>query len=244
MKKIFIPLFLLCALFVQGQQFISTGMIEFEVVANNHKQMGDEDNFWTQMFKDKTPKLSTSWYRFMFNDNKAVYKFDRKDEKSKLPWDNGAAEDNTWYNDYTANTFIDYKFIVDNNYLLTGELMKIDWKLSPGENRVIAGFNCRKATGVIFDSVYVFAFYTDEITISGGPMGLHGLPGMILGVTIPRMYTSWVATKLQVANVDTKKIVPPQKGKKKQASELTKAIETAMEGRGSWLQQSLWGVYL
>jgi GLPGLI family protein len=95
--------------------------------------------------------------------------------------------------------------------------MKLDWKLVPNETREIAGFNCRKAQAVIFDSVYVFAFYTDEITVSGGPMGIHGLPGMILGITIPRMFTSWIATKLQVNGVKTNIIVPPTKGKKKEA---------------------------
>jgi GLPGLI family protein len=162
-----------------------------------------------------------------------------------LPWDDGAAEDNVWFNDYSTNNFANYKFVIDNNYLLSGELMKIEWKLSPNENRVIAGFNCRKATGVIFDSVYIFAFYTDEIMISGGPMGINGLPGMILGLTIPRMYTSWIATKLQVNNVDTKKIVVPLKGKKKAATELEKDIKKAMAGRGgSWMVQELWNVFL
>jgi GLPGLI family protein len=35
------------------------------------------------------------------------------------------------------------------------------------------------------EDVYVFAFYTDDITtISGGPCSINGLPGMILGLTI------------------------------------------------------------
>ena len=82
----------------------------------------------------------------------------------------------------------------------------------PHETRNIAGFNCRKAYTILFDSVYVFAFYTDEIMISGGPLGIHGLPGMILGITIPRMHTSWIATKLQINGVDTSIIKPPKKG--------------------------------
>ncbi len=245
MKKIFLALFIMGCYTLNAQQFISSGSIEFEVVANNHKMMGEEENIFTEMWKDKMPKLSTSYYTYTFADNKGIYKFDRKDPKGKLPWDNGAEENNTWFNDYTANTFTDYKWVVDNNYLLSGELMKIDWKLSPTENRVIAGFNCRKATGVIFDSVYVFAFYTEEIMVSGGPMNLHGLPGMILGVTIPRMYSSWVATKLQVNNIDTKKVIAPQKGKKKDPSDLKKSIEGAMQGWSrSWLQQSIWSIYL
>ena len=84
---------------------------------------------------------------------------------------------------------------------------KLKWKIT-NENRIIAGFNCRKAVAIIFDSVYVFAFYTDEIVISGGPCSINGLPGMILGVTIPRLYTSWIATKVMVNGVDEKQIKP------------------------------------
>ena len=84
----------------------------------------------------------------------------------------------------------------------------LQWKLIPNENRIIAGFNCRKAVAKMFDSVYVFAFYTDEITISGGPCSINGLPGMILGITIPRLFTSWIATKVIVNGVNESMIKP------------------------------------
>ena len=122
--------------------------------------------------------------------------------------------------------------------------MNIDWKLVPNETKEIAGFNCRKAVGKIFDSVYVFAFYTDEITTSGGPMGIHGLPGMILGITIPRMFTSWIATKLQLVDVNLKSIVAPVKGKKKIALELKSTVEKATKDWGTWGQQSVWNIFL
>ena len=83
----------------------------------------------------------------------------------------------------------------------------MEWRLT-NENRVIAGFNCRKAVAKIFDSVYVFAFYTDEILIPGGPCSINGLPGMILGVTIPRLFTSWIATKVTLTGVDENIITP------------------------------------
>ena len=60
----------------------------------------------------------------------------------------------------------------------------------------------------MFDSVYVFAFYTDEIMISGGPCSINGLPGMIMGVSIPRLYTSWIATKVMLEGVDVNAIKP------------------------------------
>jgi GLPGLI family protein len=179
-----------------------------------------------------------------FNDNKTIYKYDRLNEKDKLPWGTNNAEDNVWYNDFNNNTRINQKFVFDQTYILADSLMKLDWKVMPNETREIAGFICRKAQAVIFDSVYVFAFYTDEITVSGGPMGIHGLPGMILGITIPRMFTSWIATKLQLNGVNTNIISAPTKGKKKPAEELKQSIQKVSKDWGTWGQQSIWNIFI
>jgi len=242
MKKILLPVIICLSIVAKGQQFISNGMIEFEVKVNNHKVFGD--GIFATMFKDKIPQFSTSYYQLIFNDNKAIYKFDRIDPKGKLPWGNNNAEDNFWYNDYADGTFTDQKFVFDNTYLLSDSLIKIDWKMSPNETREIAGFSCRKAVGKIFDSVYVFAFYTEEITVSGGPMGISGLPGMILGITIPRMFTSWIATKLQITGVNFNVINIPKKGKKKKATELQQTVIKATKDWGTWGQQSVWNIFL
>ncbi len=242
MKKILLAFLISCGAMANAQQFISSGAIEFEVRTNNQRIFFEEDNMWSEMFKDKIPPFSTTYFQYTFNDNKSIFKFDRYDEKNRMPrgFDFGNIEDDIWYNDYTTGRFTNQRLILENNYLIAGELMKIEWKLSPTETREIAGFNCRKATGIIFDSVYLFAFYTDEITISGGPMGIQGLPGMLLGITIPRMFTSYIATKLQVAGVDVRKIIAPQKGKKKDFIDLRKDVERVSKDWGRWGQQTLW----
>ena len=244
MKRIFASLIILTAISANAQQFINSGMIEYEVRVNNHRMFGD--SFWGEMYKDKMPNFSTTYYHLTFNDNKTIYKYDRLNEKDKLPWGTNNAEDNVWYNDFNGNTRVNQKFVFDQTYILADSLMKLDWKVMPNETREIAGFVCRKAQAVIFDSVYIFAFYTDEITVSGGPMGIHGLPGMILGITIPRMFTSWIATKLQVNGVNTSIIAPPTKGKKKVAAELKQSIEKVSKDSdwGTWGQQSIWNIFI
>ncbi|MBL7743703.1 MAG: GLPGLI family protein [Chitinophagaceae bacterium] len=241
MKKIFFLITLFTATLANAQQFIGSGLIEYEVRRNNHKLFGD--GIWAEMAKDRFPQFSTNYYHLSFTDNKALYKYDHKDERTKMPWGN-EGEDNLWFSDYNSSIYTHQKFVFDNTYLLSDTLMKIDWKLSPNETREIAGFNCRKATGIIFDSVYVFAFYTDEITVSGGPMGISGLPGMILGITIPRMFTSWVATKVQLTGYDPKLIVAPTKGKKKVAAELQENVRKATSDWGTWGQQQIWNIFL
>ncbi len=242
MKKIFFSIIILIAISANAQQFINSGMIEYEVRVNNHRMFGD--GLFAEMFKDKMPNFSTTYYHLTFNNNKTIYKFDRLNEKDKMPWGTNNAEENVWYNDYNTDSRVNQKFVFDQTYILADTLMKMDWKLVPNETREIAGFNCRKAQTIIFDSVYVFAFYTDEITVSGGPTGIHGLPGMILGVTIPRMFTSWIATKLQVNGVNTNIIVAPTKGKKRPAAELEQNVKRVSKNWGTWGQQSIWNIFL
>ncbi|HSN62387.1 MAG TPA: GLPGLI family protein [Ferruginibacter sp.] len=208
MKRILISFFFILATMSQGfsQNFISKATIEFEVKTNIKKTMGNDS--WDEMIKAQMPDFKTGYYLFTFADNKSIYKFSRWDETKKIPeWLRKSDEENTWYFDHNISKFNMQKNVFGSNFNLDDSIPAIQWKLS-NENRMIAGFNCRKAVGVIMDSVYVFAFFTEEIMIPGGPCSINGLPGMILGLTIPRLYTSFIATKIMVNDVNVAAIKP------------------------------------
>ncbi len=197
---------LIFAINSNAQQFINKAVIEFEVKANIKKTMGN--NSFEEMIKDNLPTFKTGYYTFTFADNKSIYKFDRWEDKSKLPsFFRESDEQNVWYYDYNTGKFNIQKNVWGSNFNVEDSIPALEWRLT-NESRMIAGFNCRKATAKMFDSVYVFAFYTDEITIPGGPCSINGLPGMILGVTIPRLFTSWIATKVMLNNVQENLIKP------------------------------------
>ncbi len=211
---------------VNAQQFISKAIIEYEVKSNIQKTMGN--GTFEDMIKDQLPQFKTGYFNFTFANNKSIYKFDHWSEESKkIPiWLKRGDEDNVWYYDFTTGKYDNQKAIFGNNINLEDTIPKLRWRIT-ADNRVIAGFNCRKAVAVIFDSVYVFAFYTDEIMISGGPCSINGLPGMILGVTIPRLYTSWIATKVMANGVD-ESLIKPVAAKKNYDM---KFLQTTLEDR-------------
>lgn len=201
MKKI---LFIIAAFFLStasfAQNFIDKATIEYEVKTNIKKTMGSSS--WEEMMKDNLPTFKTGYYTFTFADNKSIYKFDHWIAGLKLPeWYRNDDEANRWFYDHKANALNIQKSAYGTVMTIQDSIPELKWKIS-NETQVIAGFNCKKATAIIFDSVYVFAFYTDEIMISGGPCSISGLPGQVLGLTIPRLYTSWIATKVSVNNVD------------------------------------------
>lgn len=187
------------------QLFISKASVEYEVKVNIKKTMGN--NSWAEMMKENMPPFKTGYYRFTFSDNKSIYKFDHWDEVKVPEWMRKSDEENVWYVDHNSRKVNMQKNIYGSNFNVEDSIPAIEWRLT-NENRVIAGFNCRKAVGKIMDSVYVFAFYTDEIMISGGPCSINGLPGLVLGLTIPRMYASWIATKVMVNDVNVSLIKP------------------------------------
>ena len=197
---------LLACTYSYGQQFISKASIEYEVKSNIQKTMGS--GTFIDMLKDKLPQFKIGYYDFTFANNKSIYKFDHWGGETKLPtFLTLSDEQNVWYCNFDNGKINMQKNFYGSQVDIDDSLPDLHWKIT-NENRVIAGFNCRKAVAIMFDSVYVFAFYTDEIMISGGPCSINGLPGMILGVTIPRLYTSWIATKVMVNGVDAKTIKP------------------------------------
>jgi GLPGLI family protein len=205
-KLLFIVALIIVASNVHAQQFIDKAVIEYEVTTNIKKTMSNDS--WDEMMKENMSDFKTAYYNYSFADNKSVYKFSRWSDKTKIPkWYKEGDEDNIWFFDFNSNKLNVQKQIQGTNFIIADSIPFIKWKLT-NENREIAGFNCRKAIGKIMDSIYVFAFYTNDITISGGPCSISGLPGMILGLSIPRLYTSYIATKVSVSNVNVTDIKP------------------------------------
>lgn len=85
------------------------------------------------------------------------------------------------------------------------------------------------------------AFYCPEIITQGGPEFFTGLPGMILGLAIPRYYTTWFATKIEIASIDESKIVPPTIKKSKQygKKELAEVLLKKYKESGWWKDVTL-----
>jgi GLPGLI family protein len=221
---------------VKAQQFISKAVIEYEVRSNIKKTMGSGS--FADMLKDNMPTFKTGYYTFTFADNKSIYKFDHWDEKVKVPeFLRKDDEGSVWYYDYNSGKYNLQKNVFGTSFNIEDTIPTLQWKLT-NESRVIAGFNCRKAVTKIFDSVYVFAFYTDEITIPGGPCSINGLPGTILGVTIPRLFTSWIATKVMLSGVPENTIKPVAAKKNFTLKYLRNMVDERTKGWGSQDEES------
>jgi len=246
MKKIFLSVLAILYASLSSGQFTGNGKIYFERKTNLKMSMkyewGDDngDNPWMAAMLEKMPKYLTSYFTLSFNESKSMYAFD-KDEEIKMPMfgGKGPARENLVITDFTLKKVTAQKEIYETNFIVTDSFKKLQWKIED-EIRPIAGYSCRKAVTTICDSVVVVAFYTDQIMVSGGPESFNGLPGMILGLAVPRLYTTWFATRVELEPFDDKTIKEMKKGKNVSTPQLMTELSKSLKDWGKYGFVTLW----
>ncbi len=235
MKKFIFGFFFTASILaVCGQtQFYSTVKIEFEKTVAQHAMMKELDPEWYDFAKDHVAANSVSYFDFIADSTHSVYKPGREGKVEQRNWFSELGAKNIVFTDFQKNTSITQKPVYEETFLIQDSLLRIKWRITP-DTRTIAGFQCRKAVGILFDTVAVFAFYSDEIMIPGGPEGIHGLPGMILGMGIPRLHATWFATKVQVVDIPTAIIHAETKGKKTDRKDFLDALNKVMKNWDTW----------
>jgi GLPGLI family protein len=226
----------------QNTVFISEGKIEFEKKMNLYSQM-DEDNAWSELEKKMMPKFKTTYFELVFKHNKTLYLPGKENPDNNKLWYDGIAQENVIFSELDSSRSISQKKVFEQVFLIEDSTRKIQWKITD-EIKTIAGFQCRRANAIIMDSIYVVAFYTDDIVTSGGPESFTGLPGMILGVSLPHQHVSWFATKISAKDVTSQEIKIPAKGKKVTNSSLKEMLNERMKDSRKYAQQNLQAVML
>lgn len=244
MKHILLTTLLLFCTSVLYAQYTAQGRIEYERKVNLHRQiddmMDDENRSWLEKMKPNFPKFNTNYFDLYFTTTGTLYKPGREPENPvKLMWGNPPAAENIVYTDFKTNKVTAEKLVFEQKFLVQDSLRKIPWKIMD-EVRMIANFKCRKAVGRICDSVYVVAFYTEDIMVSGGPEMFAGLPGMILEIAIPRLYSTWIATRVDITPPRPEELKAPEKGKKVTQEEMYTSINSSVSKWGKWAQRSIW----
>ena len=212
-------------------------VFEFEKKLNLYSQFNDDDS-WSAEFKKNIPQFKTTYFDLFFTENKTFYKPGRENTDNNRLWEQ-PAENNIVYTDLEKRSAVSQKNVFEKTFLIQYSTRTIQWKITD-EKRTIAGFECRKAVTKICDSVYVVAFYTDQIAVSSGPESFGGLPGLILGLAVPRLYTTWFATKLELVEPTATQLNPTQKGKKVNWNQLYAELNQGLKRWGKEAEKRLW----
>ena len=254
--KIKIYIILICLLGVvlitrpaqaQYAHFVTHGVVEFEKRVNMYVKLKDRvgnNSFMQHAFEQyqrNNPQFKTFRYSLAFDGSQTrFWPLDDRNAASAGFFGNDPSIDlgNTIASNLLTGQSISQKNIYEETYLITDSTRRIQWRIT-NETRDIAGYPCRRANALVLDSVYVVAFYTDQIPVSGGPESFTGLPGMILGVALPYENTTYFATKVEDRPVTANELEPPKKGKDVNYRQLRAELENSLKNWGDYAQSIL-----
>jgi len=247
MKKSFLIInILLCAAAAKAQ-YTTYGKIEYERKVNVYAQMEemDDDNEWFKSIKSQIPKFNSTYFDLSFDTGRSMYKPGREVEVTgpMKMFGGGPATENIVFTEFAAKRVTALKTIYEQKFLVQDSTRQIDW-VEKDEIRTIANYKCHKAVSRICDSVYVVAFYTEDIAVGGGPEMFSGLPGMILELAIPRLHTTWTATKVELIPQTGADFVAPEKGKKVDEKTLYETVKSSFKDWGKMAPRNIWWTVL
>ncbi len=248
LRNIFILMWYFASQQLHAQAVLEYGLIKFEKKVNMHKQMDGFSGEWAEMAKKNMPKYNISNFELQFTPTASIYK-KSKDQPPADPRMRGGMmreddDKNIVYKNIDSASIVSQKQVFEKMLLIKDTLPKMEWKIT-NEFKRIADKNCRKATAIVMDSVYIIAFYTDDIICSSGPETLNGLPGMILGVAIPRLNVTYFATSITQYASPVIDAPPTSKNDAVTYKQLIEKLEKSLDDWGKkWKSRSMWNLLL
>lgn len=238
--KIFLLLSLLCTCFSAGAQFTLSGRIEFERRTNLHQLW--KGNEWLERMSDKVSPIMINYFNLDFNREMSRYSEGREGVVPKMGWGLPPGAKDEIVQNFQSGKLDAIREVLGEKFHISDSLPRLKWRIEK-EVRSIAGYACRKAVTRICDSVYVVAFYAEAIPVSGGPEEMGGLPGMILELAVPRLYTTWIATKVEAEGKPTS-LQGTAKGKALRRAELEQRILKGITDWGKDARRNVWWALL
>ncbi|MDO5509829.1 MAG: GLPGLI family protein [Weeksellaceae bacterium] len=172
-------------------------------------------------------------YKLKTNGKESYYKLQERIDNSQrsnvIASQIAQSDKGGLFKDFTASTYKKEYEVMGQNYLVVDNLEALNWSISR-ETENIAGFETRKATGVMSDSIQIESWFAPKLSIKDGPDRFWGLPGLILKSVfeVRGMKMSVTAVNVQVREEDIK-VTAPTKGKQMTMKEFEAEMEAVQE---------------
>lgn len=185
MKQTVITLLLLWSISLSAQNDQGTIVYErkmdYTKLFDSFSWMSEEEKLRRKMSWGKMSSGRGAKYNLTFTPDKMVYTYGAREKTNSYSW----KQDEFLMIDEVGSTIVKHQMVInDKLYVVEDERPKFKWKVE-NELREIAGYMCIKAvTTDTIKNQTIVAWFTNQLPVSAGPEGYHGLPGMILMLDI------------------------------------------------------------
>ncbi len=232
MNKILIVAFISIYHFI----FAQSGMVQYKESIKLQIDIPEEQK---EMFKNM-PLTQDVFKQLAFTKDASLYNDKGKSEDIDLSHESDGGQMNiqiknpesSHYINLTEKTVINNQEFFGRYFLIKETINSKDWKVT-GEQKKVLDYLCIKAESTTKDGAKLIAWFAPQIPVKMGPMGLNGLPGLILSVDIDGGTRTVEATKVEIVNINADQIQKPKKGKEVSREEFEKIRDEKMKEMGA-----------
>src|SRR5690349_11052715 len=134
--------------------FFPTIKVEFEKTTYVRQLVKEQDAEWYERSKDRLPEKWINYFDFIGDTTQSLFKPGREVAIDQRAWYRPVADKNVVYSNFKTGQTVSQKPVFEETFLVEDSMAKIQWKIT-SDTRTIAGFDCRKAFGIINDSIGV-----------------------------------------------------------------------------------------
>jgi GLPGLI family protein len=221
MKNILIALSLLISTVGFSQL---SGEVYYTTTVNLHKRIPDTER--GKRMKEFMPETVGVQNMLIFSPTESVYKNIEDTAAVSMEEEEGgrhmkmmkkymAPPNDIVYTNTETGEVVEKKDFMDKIFLIQDSIVLSQWKLS-GEMKEVSGMNCMRADFIPddTDTNEMYVWFTPEITVSSGPAGYGGLPGLIVYLNQNDGEKIISMTTIVMREVAEDEIEKPKKGKK------------------------------
>lgn len=133
-----------------------------------------------------------------------------------------------YYTDITNKKVVQQRELSGRLFLINDTQKECKWKMTGNQKKILDHVAMEAISITGKDTIE--AWYAPDITVTTGPQGLAGLPGLILEATINKRQTI-IASAINMNKDVSDKIKEPKKGKKATNEEFEKLAEAKAKER-------------
>jgi GLPGLI family protein len=256
MKKIILILGILVSLTAAHVVMGQTGLINYEVKINMHRNIPAE----REGMKAMIPEYRTMKQQLFFNSSESLYKTVIEDEEEQFSAGEGGGARMVFkmpsmelFNQ-TSGKIVSRQEFMGKYYLIEDSVKMSPWKFGD-QIKTIAGYECRMAYFTRTDTVpamvisvgpnaaeqkrepqirttEITAWYTDKIRPFLGPERYNTLPGAVLAIDINNGERVIVAKTIDLRELKKNELKEPANGTKTTQAEFRKMMEEQMKQMG------------
>ncbi|MBL7713291.1 MAG: GLPGLI family protein [Chitinophagaceae bacterium] len=210
------------------------GTIQYEMVSSLNLNLEDIPGDLAAIL----PKEHKSAMVLYFTETSSLYENLGKPEKESSAFSSssenttirfelstGGDEEKT-YTDLATGRTVEQKDFMGKKFLVSSTGDKPKWKIS-GRQKMLLGYPLQEAIDISGKDT-VIAWFTTQIPVSAGPMGINGLPGLVLEASVGKNLTI-TATALTFGEDAGHKIKEPTKGRKVSPEQFKQIIQEKEE---------------